>query len=465
MNTRHHTTYHGGQGSALVTVLIVIVLLTATAGTVLGITSLQQRFMRTDLHRLQAFYNAEAGLQMALADDRLGGGIPGEVLALEYAFPEFGRAKVEAAVFGGFIYLESRGYAARHTAHLSGIAGLRPPKEFDGAIVLGDRQSGLTVTGDTRITGAVTVGREGLKPASFNGQAFSGEIIGNVTTSEAVAISSFDASSIRSAMLDLGDDGHRSNLIMHLPVVGSQRILRFPGDARFTEADSADFAQPLVVFADGDVHISGSFKLAEGSVLASRGNIEILGAITGRSLILSARGSIRVADAAHLDGQLLAGGSVHIDGDASITYPSLVFAEGKTDEEDETGGIRLIGRARVDGTLVVPPEDGEADDPYLQDARIILIDEDAVLRGALYSGARAEIRGGVIGSVVASSLYFYESPRHYVNWLKDAVIDRSRRPKDLAVPTGFVDSRRYVLMDQTEQSTRGDILKTDRAPI
>ena len=184
-----------------------------------------------------------------------------------------------------------------------------------------------------------------------------------------------------------------------------------------------------------------------------------------RSLILSARGSIRVADAAHLDGQLLAGGSVHIDGDASITYPSLVFAEGKTDEEDETGGIRLIGRARVDGTLVVPPEDGEADDPYLQDARIILIDEDAVLRGALYSGARAEIRGGVIGSVVASSLYFYESPRHYVNWLKDAVIDRSRRPKDLAVPTGFVDSRRYVLMDQTEQSTRGDILKTDRAPI
>lgn len=77
MNTRHHTTYHGGQGSALVTVLIVIVLLTATAGTVLGITSLQQRFMRTDLHRLQAFYNAEAGLQMALADDRLGGGHSG----------------------------------------------------------------------------------------------------------------------------------------------------------------------------------------------------------------------------------------------------------------------------------------------------------------------------------------------------------------------------------------------------
>jgi hypothetical protein len=431
---RHVDRLRQNDGSSLVTVLVLVVLLTTMAGLVLAILAAQQRFMRVDVHHLQAFYAAEAGLYLAASEISMSSG----PLDKSYAVGD-ASTRVEASLFGGFAYVSSEGYARGQRARIAAVAAAVPPEAFDTAIWIGDPSSGLVTTGDARINGRIVVGRTGLQTAHLGGIPHTGEVTGAIIASDTVAMPPFDAAALRAAMEYLESTTSRSEL--HVPGFGRLPVLHLGGNARVSERDSAMITGPVVLASTGSMVVEGDLRLAQGSVILSGHDLVIDGHVRGENLIVYAADSLVIGGASALSGQFLAGLQVVVKDSARLRYPSLVFADGDPFEYDHAGGIRIIGNAKLDGIALLAEPHITAQLDQSQDQRLIEIGQDAHVRGAVYSGARANVRGRIDGTICTRAFYFYEAPSHHVNWIRDAKVDRSRRPESFLVPLGFTPGR------------------------
>jgi hypothetical protein len=406
------------EGSALALVLTVLTILTVLFGTVLLVHVAQSRFVRRDVYRLQARYAAEGCLARALA---AWAQAPGESEETE------ADCRRSSRLFGGFVRveLEARAGPARH--QIDALVGFVLPESLQGAILLADPHGQLHLAGRTIVRGAIRAGPLGVQTSVLDGRVFSGEVDGPIYREAVPTLPAFDARGVIAQrnrfQTWIAGEASSEGASDGLMIVRGETL-------QYGTADSTVFRHPVVILARDDLRLTGSLRLKSGSILVAGGDLEISGEVSGEGVLAYAGRTIEIAGRADLSAQLVAEARIRVADHARLTYPSLLLVVGETGEEGSSAEIRLTDDAVMDGTVLTPEIDGEA-------IGRVIVEAGATVRGLVYGAGQTEIAGAVLGTVATRQFHFYASPTHYVNWLRDARIDRLARPAPFHLPFGF----------------------------
>lgn len=428
------------QGSVLITVLIIALIVTLFIGTVLGGIYVQSTFIQQDIDRTKALYQAEQQIYEFLYS----GQEPDSTGA------------ITSTNYGGFLKISSSTQVKKQKVELEVLAGALPDSVFDYAIALKDTNSSLSVTGSTTINGDIASGSNQIERSTFKGFPFRGSFTGEAKKKNMRDFfPAFQYESLE-AQLDKHTSFFESESKSQFAVRDINELaqsqegdtLYFSGSQEWSVNQTTTFPKDIVVSVEGNLTITGDGNLGTYTTFIAKDTLSIGGSVTATHVILSAGTFMELRDQVSMNAQLISKGRIQLRDQVYLTYPSMVYTSTTTFLGEQQEVIHLQDESTVDGTLVYPIETGT----FNQEQFRIKIDENAVVRGSIYNQGQTELAGTVYGSVLTKQFYFYESPTIYINWLKDAEIDISQRPQDFIVPIGFSDSTKYAILDWKEVS-------------
>jgi len=446
------------EGAALPSVLIIIVMISLMAGTVLMGLVVQGRFIQRDIDALKARYTAEGAVFQYLAALSRN-----EVPNKEIVLPDSSRAKVEAEQFGGFLKLTSTAGMGKARIKIQVLAGIGADSVFRDAVALGDISSALNLAGDMEIQGDIRTGRLGVKTTDFKGSVFSGTVDGNIHRADTSALPVFDKTLFQEEIRQfraktiarpshariITPGRYRAEEIREWTSSDSSAVIYIDGDVEIFSRKKISWPRPLTIIAGGNIMLRGDIAYRPFTKIISGDTLSLSGNITGSHGLFFADKKLSVEEDVSVSGQFIAGREISVGDQAYLKYPSLLYLETVSEETVRKGKIELTGRSRIDGIVIVPPPEAGR----TEDRMKLTVGKEALVRGAIYNGARTELHGKILGSVSTFQFYFYHSPTAYINWIKDTRIDLSGRPSNFVVPLGFGKNENYRLLDWKELKT------------
>ena len=439
------------QGSALATVLIMITVLTVLSGVLFAAFTLHHRLARRDFNRLQAFYYAEAGIYKALwylsGNDELDWFWRPDKQDISISNNQ--TAQISVKERGGFLEIFSSAQYNNQKRKLQVLVGQKMPDQFNQAIILGGKDFPLVVTGSNRIVGDVTVGKRGVKQGSIKGSKFTGRklVEGEIHKVSPPQMPTFDATlfhrsmqNFRDLLANIPDSSSTDFDSVGLSDSSGRNILYLQ-----EEWDSSVLADSLVkgvmtIVSEGDLQLSGSFRFMNQVVIVSLGKIVITDSVLLNDAVVYSETGISVSGNAKGAMQLLSPGDIEVSEQASLEYPSVLFTTGQLLENRWTGSIKIADSAKIAGVLILPDSRPDSLKNLPRDTRVV-VESGAHVTGFIYSTNHTTIQGRVYGLVVADHFYLYESPTTYINWLKDAYIDRRKLGSGFMLPLMFTKKR------------------------
>ena len=454
-------TYQAEEGSALITVLIISVIITILMGGIFGGIQLQRSFIQQDIHAQEALYKAEAGIYEYLATSPNLNRAP--LSSFPFALRDSSEVQLRARVYGGFYHIRSTAFVHGKSRSIEVLVGQKAPDVFKYAVAIGDSTSSLKVTGKTKIRGDIRAGRQGMQEDSFKGFPFSGTIDGKVDieTSESL-LPSFNLSSLNTQFdrieKEFNDPLYRYTRMDSVQVLrwmqnGAENVLRTSGNLYVINKEEKEQPnRPLTLIVEGNLTLNGSFKFEPYTRIIVSDTLLMGGSVEGKHLFVYAGKSLQVGGAMQASGQFLSRGPIRIRDNAYLEYPSLVYTEKEFGERENSNVIRIMGQATIDGSIVYPIRARGINQASLK----VKLDAGAKVRGGIFSLGQTELQGEVLGSVLTNQFYFYESPSAYINWLKDANIDITQRPAQYVVPIGFGAPKeiQYQVLDWKDVTPR-----------
>ncbi len=440
------------NGSALVTVLSLIVILTILAMALMGIVTVQSRFIRRDHHRTQARYLAEAGIQKALwyLSGHGGRNIRWRTVDSRIQLFDQDHALVTVSQWGGYLEITSRAKYKNQTARVTSLVGEKMPDVFNNAVVIGGTDFPLVVCGSNEIIGDVVTGPGGVREGEIKGDKFSGEkaVNGQIRINHSPQMPYFDASFIEASMQEFEN-------MVHNP---AGRI--YSSNQVFSNENPLDFSRNQRIYVQGDAYLKDSlmseFKSNRKRQLVAGGNIYLesglnikckIELIAGNHLII--RGDVRLEDAiiyaqngidatTNLTGtvQIFSPGDIQIGGNSYLNYPSVIYSSGRIGEDRIEGKIAIRGQAVVEGTIILQHHENVRTSSMVNNC-VIEIGKSAHVSGIIYSSNNTTLDGTVNGAVITGKFFFYESPTNYVNWMRNAMIDRTQPDRHFLLPLSF----------------------------
>lgn len=440
------------EGSALASVLIIIVIITIFIGIVLSGISAQNHFIQQDVNEVKARYAAEAGIASFLSANHYSS-ITRDT-SLRVMVKDSMQVSIHAKPFGGFLDIESTATIKGKEKKVRVLYGVSTTDSFEQAVILGDTSSVLMLTGSTQLKGDILTGQSGTRTTDFKGISFSGSMEGEQEYRSGKLLPDFDVSFIQNQEEVINrslQDGIFSSFASNYKGIGNINsmegdTLYFEENTSWSSKDSIKFPKDLTIVVDGSLSLNGNYHFGSYSKLLVRDTLRVGGSVRGEHQLLYAGKSLQIGGGATLSAQVLSGNEIIIRDDAYLTYPSLLFTSEEFSAERKEVIIDVRDRSRVDGTIIYPVPANNFTSGLFK----IRVTEDAFVRGAIYSKGQTELHGTVQGSVLTQQFYFYESPSSYINWLKGAVIDISQRPENYVVPLGFSQDPEYQLLDWTE---------------
>lgn len=422
------------QGSVLITVLIITLIVALFIGAVLGGIYLQSSFIQQDINRTKALYKAEQNiyryLQLGSSLDSLG--------------------VVRSLNYGGFLVVHSSAEMGNQEVKIEALMGAIPDSVFNYAISLKDTNSALNITGNTLINGDVATGSNQVSTSTFKGFPFRGTFDGEAKKKNMLHFfPEFNAESIEYQLEKFEsffeEDLNRfsANGFRDLSDSKDNDTLFFEGSQDWEFSEGFVAPNKVVVIVNGNLTIEGSGNLGTYASYIVKDTLRLRGGIQGTHALLSAGKIIELSGEVSLFGQVLSRGKIELSGTSYLRYPSLVYSSSETYLGDEKEVIHLKDQSAIDGMVLYPVETRA----FNQEQFRIKIDEGATVRGGVYNVGQTELDGSVFGSVLTRQFYFYESPTTYINWLKDAEVDYSKRPQNYVIPIGFSDSTKFELLD------------------
>lgn len=442
--------YTQEQGSALSSVLIVLVIVTLFIGGILGGVVLQLRFIQRDINHQHLMYEAEGELfrffhQRTLSD------VPLDTTFVTIPSSNH-RIQTRVRYHGGFIQTTSRIESNRNPITIHALFGDRPDSVFNRAVVVSDSNSTLSLAGSTRIRGNITGGIQDLTTNSFKGFPFSGAFDGEFER-EAPSFPNLAFSYIQEQITSFEDVFSSSSTgiasaksLAEGAQRNAQRVM-IGTDQEVSRPVSFGNTRTETVFVRGNLLVSSMLELPPYSMLVVEDSLIVDGAVSGEHVVIYAGSYLGLTGTSKVSGQLLSNGPISISGDTYLTYPSAILSNKEFSGTGESYSIRLQDKAILDGTLLYPFRTGQINPAAFR----VVIDTSATVRGALYTNGQTQLQGTVLGSVLTHQFYFYESPTDYINWIKDANIDVNQRPDRFIVPMGFRVNPTYTIVDWREE--------------
>lgn len=429
------------RASALVTTLVILTVLSTLLGTVLMVFLAQYRFIRSDTHRTQARYEAEAGVYAAMA--RLQTNPMWRPADTLLTLPFDRSAAVSVASFGGYLLIRAKAQEGQQEAVVRAWVGEEPPARSENALVVWDTESSVNAAGATRVIGDIIVGEGGFYERAFKPEAepFTGEVDGTIYPIPELEAPYFTAAVLEETLGQATGYVNGSNAYVPRTQAYTRRALAdvlphenpihfTSGHRTITPDDSLLLSEPITLVATGNLSLVGPLTfeptsqfIAGDTLFLGEGVSGVEGLFFGQQAVEMTGGSVA--------GHLFSPRAIRVSGTAHLAYPSVLYIAGEAAEEG--GRIRITDRASVSGTIIHPRL---ADAPRGH-AGHIRIDEHAQVRGLIFNGHETEVHGTVYGSVLTHQLYFFISPTNYVNWLRNATIDRTQLPLSFVVPLQF----------------------------
>ena len=428
----------GQDGSALISVLSVIVIFTVLAGTILSVDMVQHRFIHRDVDRLQAFYQAEAGVYAGMSLLRMHPYLQMTDSVLTVVDGMTSTVSIEAV--GGYYYVRAKAGERQNEVTLRARVGERPPPALDRAVYLWDPTSRLNVAGATRIVGPIDVGMRGVRQSSLAGVRYTGVLEGVSSYDPDIEPPYFDDGILKRSLsrYDALLAGHiteatvpRSDVPEELLLPHELPVITLDSDVFISSADSVLLSTSAIVIAQGNMHIAGPLSFAKGTHFLAGGELRLQGTVTGEDGVFYGRQRLLTEGPTYSSGQFFSRGHMAIQDSAYVAYPSLLFLGGLV--EEQSGAIEVSGRAHVEGNLI----HGRYQEPARDVRGRIIVRDSALVVGSIYNPYETELHGTVYGSVITHQFYFYRSPTRYINWLFDAEVYRALRPRAFHVPLLF----------------------------
>ncbi|MGH7600507.1 MAG: PilX N-terminal domain-containing pilus assembly protein [bacterium] len=451
------------QGSALVLVLVMVAVITTIVGAVLMGTLLQLRLILKEKHRLQAFYLAEAGIYKAIWHLSGNGGKDIFWRPRNEAIEIFDNqmAVITVQQWGGFLQVTSTANVHRAGKSIRVLLGEQPPAPFQQAVFVGGVDYPLVVTGRNRIVGDVTVGPEGVKKGRIKGRDFEGDkpVDGQVIRQHRPQMPYFNPMMMETVLREYlevlenpsGDQvfGDRFFVDGEIFPLTQKQSLHVHGNVRldYSGADTAIHG-PGMISSAGNIIIQNHTRIAGYAELIAAGKIIVEDHARLENCILFAKQGIEVSGYGKIEGQLLSPGDIVLKEHAALSYPSLVYCPGAVRDQTWQGQIALQDQATVRGTVMLFP--GKKHNDEMHDATILSLGKNAKVVGAVYARNHTSQQGTIYGTAVTGQFFLYESPTIYLNWLQDAVMDRSQLPEGFLLPIGFNERPRLEVLTWEE---------------
>lgn len=438
------------RGSAMILVTVLITAVTLVILILLRATELRVRSVIRENQSIQAMYLAEAGIEKALwmlsghegRDGRWR--TSGETVELFDSLTAF----VSVSDWGGYVRIRSEAYVHGTGKRLEALAGQIPTADFRRAINTGNAAHALVVTGRNRIRGDVRVGMRGVEQGTVSGRGFEGKtpVDGRIERVEKPVIPVYDAGQASAfmtrceALIASPEDGRieKPGTVLDAAFFGEakDRHIHFEGDVTVRNNGAACLLDSgLIVTCIGNMVLSGNGNVGRNVLFAAGGRIRIEESPSFKGCLFFSRGSMTISGRGEMDGQFFSRSGIELNGPSHLEFPSLLFSDGSYSVSGEPSGILLQSGAELEGTAIlhISKKDGRAG----RNVPLIRIDPSSSVTGVVYSEGQTTLEGRVYGCVAAAEFYFKESETVYINWMKDALVDRSRLPAGYTMPLLF----------------------------
>ncbi|CAN5489441.1 hypothetical protein BH23BAC3_BH23BAC3_22360 [soil metagenome] len=444
------------SGYALATVLILLSLILVIIGFIIMMTISHNRFIQKDIHQVKARYYAEAGINTFLSDPEYFR--DSTRTSFELYLPDSVRVLIDRQQFGGFWRVKSTAMSSNQTKKIQVLIGATADTLYDNAIVMGDVNSALILTGKTSIQGVIISGTNGIQQRSFRGDPFTGTISGDNVRTDSTVFPAFNSQAIEQQLqnvtepaISAPENATQLNTVQfnlqRYPESDSTYTFYANGNLTLDSRQQIRLYDETTFFVNGSLEIRDNINLGEYSRFFVRDSVLIDGNVSGHQALIIAGKKIQVEGSPVFSSQLISGQQVIIRGDSYLRYPSLVYVQSSVENGTKKGTISLQETSVVDGYILLP----DVSELITNDQSLVTIGEQALLRGGLYNTSKTELNGKVEGTVLTYQFYFYHSPTDYLNWLKDSEVDRRARPSSFTIPLGFSEQPNFMILDYKER--------------
>lgn len=325
--------------------------------------------------------------------------------------------------------------------------------ERQAALINFDSRSHFTVTGNTRINGPIKVGEMGLQIKPFKGKAFTGNLSGPIISDSLLTQPVFNTDFIELSLekyrdyLEIPPKGFvYFDHLKHKSNETRSNVYYSDNDIVFDRSNSDILKKNLLVVSKGNIILKDDVHFGEGSVFVSKESICLSDSVTGQlSIFYSPK--IQVKDQVTCDGQFFASDSIIVSDEVVFEYPSILYLIGSNDSGQRRGSIILDDYVRVFGSIIYP------NNPYdlVTDNGIIFVSTNAEVNGIIYCSNRLDFNGSLNGVLMTYQCYFYESPTHYLNWIRSGNITIPKNDPLYCLPIGFEESPFYQIIYYEEE--------------
>ena len=442
------------RGSSFIFVLILITVITLVFGIIVMGFLAQHKYILRNYHKIQARYNSEAGLYTII--DSLQKNINLRLNDVPLKLEWGDTCYVTIKSFGGFLQVNCFNRIKNQKVELHTIIGEKPNNNINYAFLNSDDRSHLTFTGDCIINGRVKVGKMGIQIRPFKGKKFTGSISGPVEIENLISIPAFhtqffdEAISLFDRYLFIPPPGflYFDNVQYSLAsqISNSDNVIYYSDKDIEINNDNRFILDNIVtVISKTQVTLADSVHYQPGSIFIAKENIEIKDYVTGDLGLFYAE-NIDISMAANCSGQFLATNSIKIKDQAILKYPSVLYLKGIEMQGERSGSIELSGYSVVEGTIIYPSSTGFG----IIDKGKIYIGDNVQINGVVYCANQIEFQGIIEGCLLTYQSYFYDSPTHYINWLRTGYIDNDKKRSSFCLPLFFSDTPQLGLIKRQE---------------
>jgi len=430
-------------GSALITAIIIVVIITATLLVFLAYSVQQTRFVQRKEHFLQAKYAAESGIHQSIAGLRSNWNqeIWKDNVDQRAAIAFGDSADIIQHPWGGFIYLKAGTQKKDQFYSLQTLVGSKLTPVFQSGVVINPRYYSLVVTGDTRLYCDVLVGKSGVKKEAFRGRPYTGDkvVYGNIvktTIDQRPGINldyidfifdDFSSFLLAANSSNFNDFIDRSSLEVDLskapnPVTISNEQIN---------SRNWEIKGPATLIVNEPLTINSYVTLSNYLKIVCSEEISLQGFGAYKGVIFYSSKQITLSNIRQFEGQLFSEEGIVVKDNSKLTYSSLVM----TYSANDTASVKILSGSEVSGSVVFLTRERSIV-PTQQRGKVI-VGENTMVSGLVFSDNLTTLQGKVNGTIITDRFHFYYSPTDYYNWIKDGIVNRKPPNDQFRLPIFF----------------------------
>lgn len=433
------------KGFALPSVLMLMLILTLLAMSVLLMQHLRRMQAVMDVARVRADLAAQSGIARALCEPSVGRGVH------TYEFADSSVAVVRRRPWGLLTLAESEGRASRARASRTALLGATPPEGYRYALTFADPSRQLILTGSATIAGDLALGPMGATVGTLPGERQPRHlpVSGSVRRGGASYLPPFESRAMDAAFSSFdkllegqfpesGPDGRAVHTTELHALTDSVETAFMQGKVHIGQR-LIRRKHPLEVYVEGDLSLGGGAVLeglvafyVTGSAIVSCGS-------RCENVVLMCGGPVEIDSGAVMRGQVIAP-SITVGPDARLLYPSILCSR-EASGARSARKIDLLRRSRTEGMVILLRSRGgnAAMD-------IVKVNPEATVFGAIHAEGAVTLDGTVEGTALLEDLFFYHAPTSYHGWIRSGRIDRGALPGGFAVPPALNGGRGEVML-------------------